>query len=33
MLGIVRGESPTGVREKMQAFISERNREEFKPSI
>ena len=33
LLGIVRGESPTGVREKMQAFISERNREELKPSI
>jgi len=33
LLGIVRGESPTGVREKMQAFVSERNREEFKPSI
>ncbi|MCD6303379.1 MAG: MotA/TolQ/ExbB proton channel family protein [Planctomycetes bacterium] len=33
LLGIVRGESPTGVREKMQAFISERNREEFKPNI
>ncbi|HUS92480.1 MAG TPA: MotA/TolQ/ExbB proton channel family protein [Phycisphaerae bacterium] len=33
LLGIVRGESPTGVREKMQAFVSERNREEYKPSI
>ena len=33
LLGIVRGESPTGVREKMQAFLSERNREELKPSI
>ena len=33
LLGIVRGESPTGVREKMQAFVSERNREELKPSI
>ncbi len=33
LLGIVRGESPTGVREKMQAFVSERNREEFKPNI
>jgi chemotaxis protein MotA len=33
LLGIVRGESPTGVREKMQAFISQRNREDYKPSI
>jgi chemotaxis protein MotA len=33
LLGIVRGESPTGVREKMQAFVSERNREDFKPNI
>lgn len=33
LLGIVRGESPTGVREKMQAFISERNREDLKPAI
>jgi len=33
LLGIVRGESPTGVREKMQAFISAKNREELKPSI
>lgn len=33
LLGIVRGESPTGVREKMQAFVSEHNRQEVKPSI
>jgi chemotaxis protein MotA len=33
LLGIVRGESPTGVREKMQAFISDKQREEFKPNI
>jgi chemotaxis protein MotA len=33
LLAIVRGESPTGVREKMQAFVSAKNREELKPSI
>ena len=33
LLGIVRGESPTAVREKMQAFVSGKNREELKPSI
>lgn len=33
LLGIIRGESPTGVREKMQAFVSAKNREELKPSI
>ena len=33
LLGIVRGESPTAVREKMQAFVSAKNREEFKPRI
>jgi chemotaxis protein MotA len=33
LLGIVRGESPTGVREKMHAFVSENNRREVKPSI
>ena len=33
VLGIVRGESPTAVREKMQAFVSARHRENFKPSI
>ncbi len=33
LLGIVRGESPTGVRERMQAFLSERNREDLKPSV
>ena len=33
LLGIVRGESPTAVREKMQAFLSVGNREEMKPNI
>jgi chemotaxis protein MotA len=33
ILGIVRGESPTAVRDKMQAFISAKNREELKPKI
>jgi len=33
VLGIVRGESPTAVREKMQAFVSAKQREELKPSI
>ena len=33
LLGIVRGDSPTGVREKMQAFLSDRKREECKPEI
>ncbi len=33
VLGIVRGESPTEVRERMQAFVSARHREELKPSI
>ena len=33
LLGIVRGESPTAVRDKMQAFISAKNREELKPRI
>ncbi len=33
ILGIVRGEAPTAVREKMQTFLSARNREELKPSI
>lgn len=33
VLGIVRGESPTGIREKMQAFLSDKSREEFKPNI
>jgi chemotaxis protein MotA len=33
LLGIVRGESPTAVREKMQAFVSAKYREELKPSI
>jgi chemotaxis protein MotA len=33
LLAIVRGESPTGVREKMQTFVSAKNREELKPSI
>jgi len=33
IIGIARGESPTAVRERMQAFVSAKNREEFKPSI
>ncbi len=33
LLGIVRGESPTSVREKMQAFMSNGAREELKPNI
>ena len=33
LLGIVRGESPTGVREKMQAFVSANSRQELKPSM
>ena len=33
ILGIVRGESPTAVREKMHAFISMGRREELRPSI
>lgn len=33
LLGLVRGDSPTAVRDRMQAFISAKNREELKPSI
>jgi chemotaxis protein MotA len=33
VLGIVRGQSPTEVRERMQAFISAKNREELRPSV
>jgi len=33
ILGVVRGESPTAVRERLQAFISAKNREELKPSV
>jgi chemotaxis protein MotA len=32
VIGIAKGESPTVVRERMQAFISVKKREEFKPS-
>lgn len=32
-LGIVAGESPTEVRERMQAFVSAKHREELKPKI
>jgi chemotaxis protein MotA len=32
-LGIVRGESPTEIRERMQAFVSARHREDLKPNI
>jgi chemotaxis protein MotA len=31
--GIVRGESPTAVRERMNTFVSERYREEVKPKV
>jgi chemotaxis protein MotA len=33
IIGMVRGESPTAVRERMQAFVSVKHREEFKPKI
>jgi chemotaxis protein MotA len=33
VLGIVRGESPTAVRERMQAFLSVSHRKEYKPKI
>jgi chemotaxis protein MotA len=33
VLGIVRGESPTAVREKMQTFLSQNNRPDVKPNI
>jgi len=33
LLTIVRGESPTAVRERMQSFLSQGNRQEIKPSI
>jgi len=33
VLCIVRGESPTNVREKLQAFVSAGHREEFKPTV
>jgi len=33
VIGIVRGESPTTVRERMQAFISARHREQLKPRV
>ena len=32
-IAIVKGKSPTAVREKMQAFISDRHREEVKPKV
>ncbi len=32
-VGIAKGEAPTAVRERMQAFVSGKNRQEFKPSI
>ena len=31
--GMARGESPTAVRERMQAFVSAKNREELKPTL
>ena len=33
VLGIVRGDSPTTVRERMQAFLSSRHREQLKPRV
>jgi len=33
LLGIVRGEAPTAVRETMQTFISARHREELRPNV
>jgi flagellar motor component MotA len=33
LLAIARGEGPTAVRERMQAFISAKHREELKPRI
>ena len=33
VIGIVRGESPSAVRERMQAFVSSNAREEFKPRV
>ncbi len=33
ILGIAKGESPTGVREKMHTFLSKNHREEVKPNI
>jgi chemotaxis protein MotA len=33
VLGIVKGESPTVVRERMNTFVSERHREEVKPKV
>lgn len=32
-IGIARGESPTAVRERMQAFVSVKHREDLKPTI
>ncbi|MBS3734253.1 MAG: motility protein A [Phycisphaerae bacterium] len=33
LLGLVRGQSPTEVRERMHAFVSGRKREELKPNV
>jgi chemotaxis protein MotA len=33
VIGLVRGESPTNVRERMQAFVSAMHREELKPKV
>ena len=33
LLAVVRGEGPTGVRERMQAFVSGHNRSELKPKV
>jgi len=33
LLAVVRGEGPTAVRERMQAFVSSRHRAELKPEV
>ena len=33
IVGIVRGQNPTEVRERMQAFVSAKNREDLKPNV
>jgi flagellar motor component MotA len=33
ILGLVRGDSPTSVRDKMSAFLNTHKRSEFKPQL
>jgi chemotaxis protein MotA len=33
LLALVRGEGPTGVRERMQAFVSSAHRDDLKPKV